>query len=81
MVLEADRNGCVHEVLVITAALSIQDPRERPVEQQEAADAAHRRFADPSSDFLTYLELWDYLQERRTSCPPARSAGCAGPSS
>ena len=65
MVLAADRNGCVHEVLVITAALSIQDPRERPVEQQEAADAAHRRFAEPSSDFLTYLTLWDHLQERQ----------------
>ena len=65
MVLEADRNGCVHEVLVIAAALSIQDPRERPAEQQEAADAAHRRFADPSSDFLTYLNLWDYLQEQQ----------------
>jgi ATP-dependent helicase HrpA len=65
MVLAADRNGCVHEVLVIAAALSIQDPRERPVEQQEAADAAHRRFADPTSDFLTYLRLWEHLTDRQ----------------
>jgi ATP-dependent RNA helicase HrpA len=65
MVLEADRNGCLHEVLVIAAALSIQDPRERPVEQQQAADGAHARFADPTSDFLTYLNLWDYLAEQQ----------------
>ncbi|MFL6129850.1 MAG: ATP-dependent RNA helicase HrpA [Mycobacteriales bacterium] len=65
MVLAADRNGCVHEVLVIAAALSIQDPRERPVEQQQAADAAHRRFADPTSDFLTYLRLWEHLADRQ----------------
>jgi ATP-dependent helicase HrpA len=64
MVLEAERNGCLHEVLVIAAALSIQDPRERPVEKQEAADAAHRRFADPASDFITLLNLWNYLEDR-----------------
>ncbi|MEU6752873.1 ATP-dependent RNA helicase HrpA [Spirillospora sp. NPDC046719] len=65
MVLEADRNGCVREVLVIAAALSIQDPRERPAEQQQAADEKHRRFADPTSDFLAYLNLWNYLRERQ----------------
>jgi len=65
MVLEAERNGCLHEVLVIAAALSIQDPRERPVEKQEAADAAHRRFADPASDFTTLLNLWNYLEDRQ----------------
>jgi ATP-dependent helicase HrpA len=65
MVLEADRNGCVHELLVIAAALSIQDPRERPAEHQQAADAAHARFADPTSDFLTYVNLWNHLQERQ----------------
>ena len=62
MVLEADRNGCVHEVLVIAAALSIQDPRERPAEQQDAADTAHRRFADPGSDFLSLVSLWNHLE-------------------
>lgn len=61
MLIEADRKGCASEVLVIVAALSIQDPRERPVEFQEAADQAHRRYADPSSDFITYLNMWRYL--------------------
>ncbi|MGK5550089.1 ATP-dependent RNA helicase HrpA [Actinomadura kijaniata] len=65
MVLEADRNGCVREVLVIASALSIQDPRERPAEHQQAADEKHRRFADPTSDFLSYLNLWNYLREQQ----------------
>ncbi len=65
MILAADRNGCVREVLIIAAALSIQDPRERPADAQESADAAHRRFADPDSDFVAYLNLWDYLRERQ----------------
>jgi ATP-dependent helicase HrpA len=65
MLVEADRNGCLHEVLVIASALSIQDPRERPVDQQGAADAAHARFADPESDFVGYLNLWEYLQDRQ----------------
>jgi ATP-dependent helicase HrpA len=65
MVLEADRNGCVDEVLVIAAALSIQDPRERPVDKQQAADASHRRFADERSDFLSYWRLWSYLQDQQ----------------
>jgi ATP-dependent helicase HrpA len=63
MILEADRNGCASEVLVIAAALSIQDPRERPADAQEKADAAHRRFAAPDSDFVAYLNLWEYLRE------------------
>nr|WP_243442581.1 DUF3418 domain-containing protein [Schaalia vaccimaxillae] len=61
MLLEADANGCASEVLVIVAALSIQDVRERPLEYQGAADAAHARLADPHSDFITYLNLWRYL--------------------
>ncbi|GAA2412622.1 ATP-dependent RNA helicase HrpA [Actinomadura vinacea] len=65
MVLEAEANGCVREVLIIAAALSIQDPRERPAEHQQAADEQHRRFADPTSDFLAYLNLWNYLRERQ----------------
>jgi ATP-dependent helicase HrpA len=64
MVLEADRLGCVREVMVIAAALSIQDPRERPVEHQQAADAAHARFADPTSDFLGWLQLWTYVHDQ-----------------
>jgi ATP-dependent RNA helicase HrpA len=61
MILEAGKNGCAREVLIITAALSINDPRERPAEGREAADALHARFAEPGSDFLAYLNLWDYL--------------------
>jgi ATP-dependent helicase HrpA len=61
MVLEAEKLDCLREVVIITAALSIQDPRERPAEHaQEAADL-HRRFEVPDSDFLTYLKLWDHL--------------------
>ncbi len=65
MVLEADRNGCLREVLVIASALSIQDPRERPADKQQQADAAHARFADQESDFLAYLNLWQYLREKQ----------------
>jgi ATP-dependent RNA helicase HrpA len=65
MLLEAGRRDCAREVLVIVAALSIQDPRERPADRQEAADEQHRRFADKGSDFLTWLNLWRYLHERQ----------------
>jgi len=65
MILEAKHNGCVREVLVITAALSIQDPRERPADAREAADAMHRRFAEASSDFLALLNLWRYLNDQQ----------------
>ena len=61
MLLEAERLGCASEVLVIVAALSIQDMRERPAEHQGTADASHARLADPHSDFITYLNLWRYL--------------------
>ncbi|MFE3544835.1 ATP-dependent RNA helicase HrpA [Nocardia sp. NPDC059177] len=67
MLVEAHRNGCLDEVLVIVAALSIQDVRERPVEQQQAADTQHARFTVDGSDFLAYLRLWDYLTEQRKS--------------
>lgn len=62
MLLEAERRGCVSEALVIVSALSMQDIRLRPIEHQEAADLAHSRFLDSSSDFLTYLNLWRYLR-------------------
>lgn len=61
MLISGHESGCASEILVIVAALSIQDVRERPLEHQEAADTAHARFADPHSDFLTYLNLWRYL--------------------
>jgi len=65
MIVEADRLHCLREVLVVVAALSIQDPRERPLDQQEAAALSHRRFAHEHSDFAAYLALWDYLQEQQ----------------
>ncbi|MBJ6645212.1 ATP-dependent RNA helicase HrpA [Streptomyces sp. BSE7-9] len=65
MVLEADRNGCVREVMVIAAALSIQDPRERPADKQTQADQQHARFRDETSDFLAFLNLWRYVREQQ----------------
>ncbi|WP_406485373.1 ATP-dependent RNA helicase HrpA [Streptomyces sp. NBC_01563] len=65
MVIEADRNGCVREVMVIASALSIQDPRERPSEKQTQADQQHARFKDETSDFLAFLNLWRYIREQQ----------------
>ncbi len=65
MVLEADRNGCVRDVMVIAAALSIQDPRERPAEKRQAADERHRRFNSETSDFLSFLSMWRYVREQQ----------------
>jgi len=65
MIVEAGRRDCAREVMIVAAALSIQDPRERPADRRELADAAHARFADPTSDFLTYLNLWTYLREKQ----------------
>ena len=65
MLLCAVSQGALHEVMIIVAALSIQDPRERPQEKQQASDEKHRRFADKKSDFLTFLNLWRYLQEQQ----------------
>ncbi|KIC84764.1 ATP-dependent RNA helicase HrpA, partial [Pantoea agglomerans] len=65
MVLEAQKFGCVREVMIITAGLSIQDPRERPADKKQASDEKHRRFADKDSDFLAYVNLWNYLAEQQ----------------
>ncbi|CAM5474521.1 ATP-dependent RNA helicase HrpA [Streptomyces violaceorubidus] len=65
MVLEADKNGCVREVMVIAVALSIQDPRERPADKQTQADQQHARFRDETSDFLAFLNLWRYIREQQ----------------
>ncbi|PLR36650.1 ATP-dependent RNA helicase HrpA [Chimaeribacter arupi] len=72
MVLEAQKNGCVREVMIITAALSIQDPRERPLDKQQASDEKHRRFADKDSDFLAFVNLWDYLKEQQKALSSAQ---------
>ena len=65
MVLEADTRGCAQEVIVIAAALSIQDPRERPAEHAAQADQLHARFKDEDSDFVAYLNLWNHLREQQ----------------
>jgi ATP-dependent helicase HrpA len=65
MVIEGERNGCLAAAVVIAAALSIQDPRERPTDRQAQADQAHARFADKESDFAALLNLWRYLQEQQ----------------
>ena len=68
MVVEAERHGCVREVMVIAAALSIQDPRERPAEHRQAAEEMHRRFTvdeAASSDFIAFVKLWDHLRARQ----------------
>ncbi|WMJ09863.1 ATP-dependent RNA helicase HrpA [Nitrosomonas sp. sh817] len=63
MILAAKQENCLHEILIIASALSVQDPRDRPFEHQAAADEAHRRFQDERSDFLAYLKLWDFYDE------------------
>jgi ATP-dependent helicase HrpA len=64
MTLAAEQEGCLKEVLSIASALAIQDPRERPLEHAQAADAKHRRFQDERSDFLALLNLWNYYHEQ-----------------
>ena len=65
MLVEANTSGCLHDVMVIVAAMTIQDVRERPIDKQAQADQAHARFKDKSSDFMAMLNLWDFVQEAR----------------
>ncbi|MBE7700569.1 ATP-dependent RNA helicase HrpA [Oerskovia sp. Sa1BUA8] len=65
MIWEGSRRGVAREVAIIAAVMSIQDPRERPAEYRAQADQLHARFADPRSDFLTYLNLWEYVREQQ----------------
>ena len=67
MIVQAEREGCLDDVIVIVAGLAVRDPRERPDDQAGAADAAHARFIDPTSDLLTLLTLWDYLEISQSS--------------
>ena len=67
MILAASEEGCLHEMLIIAAALEVQDPRERPLEKQEAADKAHAQFADEQSDFLSYLKIWDFYHKLKNT--------------
>jgi len=65
VLVEGDKENSLHEVLIIVAGLSVQDPRERPFDAQQAADEKHRRFQDEDSDFIALLKLWDYLSDKR----------------
>jgi ATP-dependent helicase HrpA len=65
MVLSAAERGCLEEILVITSALSVQDPRERPADKQQQSDQQHARFKDEKSDFMAFLKLWRYYEEQR----------------
>ena len=65
MLVESKNHGLTREVMIIVAGLTIQDPRERPLEKRPQADQMHARFADPTSDFLSLLNLWNYLEEKQ----------------
>ena len=65
MILAGDAEGCLHEMLIIASALEVQDPRDRPIEKKQQADEAHSKFANEESDFLTYLNLWDFYHGLR----------------
>ena len=67
MLLAARERGCLREALVVASALSVQDPRERPPDRQQAADAAHARFADPRSDFVSLVKLWEHWQRGKAA--------------
>ena len=67
MVIAANTNGCLHEALVITSALSIQDPRERPMDKKQAADEVHKKHSDKDSDFVSFVNLWDHLKQQQKS--------------
>jgi len=67
IVLGGHEENCLHEILIIAAALELQDPRERPVDQQQAADEAQAKFQDEKSDFLSYLKLWDFYHQQRSN--------------
>lgn len=65
MIVEGHQRGALREVLIIASALSVQDPRERPADKQQASDEKHRRFQHKQSDFLSFVSLWDYYEEQR----------------
>lgn len=77
MLLEADRRGALAEVLVLVSALSISDVRERPLDQQQAADQAHQAFAVAGSDFLSVLSIWRWWQQQRSTLSRSKAQGSA----
>ncbi|MEX5298793.1 ATP-dependent RNA helicase HrpA [Kocuria sp. CPCC 205292] len=72
MIVEADRRGCAREVMVLAAAMTVQDPRERPLEKRQQADELHKRFFDENSDFTSWLLLWRYVQEQQEELSSTR---------
>ena len=66
LILGGHEENCLHEVLIIAAALELQDPRDRPIDKQQAADEAHAKFQDTNSDFMSYLKLWDFYHKVRS---------------
>ncbi|MFI7581756.1 ATP-dependent RNA helicase HrpA [Kocuria kalidii] len=72
MIVEADKRGCAREVMVLAAALTVQDPRERPLEKRQQADELHQRFFDENSDFTSWLLLWRYVQEQQEELSSTR---------
>ena len=79
ILLAAKKHDCMAEILVIASALSIQDPRERPLEARDAAAKAHERFTDKQSDFLAYLNIWDSFQHERDQRLVQQAAGAVVP--
>ena len=76
IIFEADSNGCLADILVIASALEIQDPRQRPLDKQQAADTAHEQFADPHSDFMAILNLWNFFQEQKENLSNSKLRKC-----
>ena len=76
IIFAADENGCLADVLIIAAALEVQDPRQRPLEKQQAADTAHEQFRHPQSDFLSLLNLWDFFQAQKDNLSNSKLRKC-----
>jgi len=77
MLLAAGHEHCLTEVSIIVSALSVQDPREKPADKMQQADAKHAAFRHPESDFLTLLNIWNTLRNRKNTCPTANSVNIA----
>ncbi len=72
MIIESETNGCLNEMLIVAAALESQDPRMRPPEKATAADEAHAKFRDPTSDFVSFLRIWDFYHKLREDLSRSR---------
>lgn len=76
IIFAAEENGCLADVLIIAAALEVQDPRQRPLEKQQAADSAHEQFRHPQSDFMSILNLWDFFQTQKDNLSNSKLRKC-----